>query len=138
MYTESIKNGFRKGILTLWRLTKIVVPVYFLITFLKMTSILDIISSWFEPTMSLIGLPGEASIVLVLGNFVNLYAALGAISSLSLTVKQITILAVMLSFSHSLLMESAVAKKTGVSLFIVLSIRITLAIVSGLILNIIL
>lgn len=138
MYTESIKNGFRKGLLTLWKLTKIVVPVYFLITFLKMTSILDIISSWFEPTMSLIGLPGEASIVLVLGNFVNLYAALGAISSLSLTIKQITILAVMLSFSHSLLMESAVAKKTGVSLFIVLSIRIILAIISGLILNIIL
>ncbi len=138
LYTESIKNGFRKGLLTLWKLTKIVVPVYFLITFLKMTSILDIISSWFEPTMSLVGLPGEASIVLVLGNFVNLYAALGAISSLSLTVKQITILAVMLSFSHSLLMESAVAKKTGVSLFIVLSIRIILAIISGLILNIIL
>lgn len=138
MFADSIKSGLEKGLLTLWKLTKIVVPVYFLITFLKMTTILDIISAWFEPAMSLIGLPGEASVVLVLGNIVNLYAAIGAISSLTLTVKQITILAVMLSFSHSLLMESAVAKKTGVSLFIVVSIRIFLAIVSGLILNIIL
>ncbi len=138
MFADSIKSGLKKGLLTLWKLTKIVVPVYFLITFLKMTTILDIISAWFEPAMSLIGLPGEASVVLVLGNIVNLYAAIGAISSLTLTVKQITILAVMLSFSHSLLMESAVAKKTGVSLFIVVSIRIFLAIVSGLILNIIL
>ena len=138
MFADSIKSGLEKGLLTLWKLTKIVVPVYFLITFLKMATILDIISAWFEPAMSLIGLPGEASVVLVLGNIVNLYAAIGAISSLTLTVKQITILAVMLSFSHSLLMESAVAKKTGVSLFIVVSIRIFLAIVSGLILNIIL
>lgn len=138
MYIESIKRGFKKGLLTLWRLAKIVVPVYFLITFLKMTPILGIISSWFEPAMRLVGLPGEASIVLVLGNFVNLYAGIGAITSLSLTGKQITILAVMLSFSHSLLLESAVAKKTGVSLSLVLSIRLFLAIVSGIILNIIL
>ena len=44
----------------------------------------------------------------------------------------------MLSFSHSLFLETAVAKKTGVSLFLVVAIRLTLAIVSGLILNIVL
>lgn len=138
MYTSSVKNGFIKGLTTLWSLTKIVVPVYFFVTFLKMTPILDIISNWVAPAMNLIGLPGEASIVLVLGNFINLYAAIGAITSLSLTIKQITILSVMLSFSHSLFLESAVCKKTGVSLFIVVSIRIGLAIIFGIVLNIIL
>lgn len=138
MYTNSIKKGFEKGLITLWSLTKIVVPVYFFITFLKMTPMLDIISNWLTPAMSLIGLPGEASIVLVLGNFVNLYAAIGAITSLSLTVKQITILSIMLSFSHGLFLESAVCKKTGVSLLMVVSIRIGLAVIFGLILSIIL
>lgn len=138
MYIDSAKKGFRKGLITLWSLSKIVVPVYFFVTFLRMTPILDIISNWVAPAMKLIGLPGEASIVLVLGNFINLYAAIGAITSLTLTMKQITILAVMLSFSHSLFLESAVCKKTGVSLFMVVSIRIGLAIISGLILNIIL
>lgn len=135
---KSIKIGFKKGLVTLWRLTKVIVPVYFFVTFLKMTPILDQLSNLFEPLMKLIGLPGEASLVLVLGNIINLYAGIGAITSLSLTVKQITILAVMLSFSHGLFLESAVAKRTGVSLFMVVFIRITLAVVSGVFLNIIL
>ena len=137
MYINSAKNGFIKGLTTLWSLTKIVVPVYFFVTFLKMTPILDHISNWVAPAMNLIGLPGEASVVLVLGNFINLYAAIGAITSLSLTIKQITILAVMLSFSHSLFLESVVCKKTGVSLLMVVSIRLGLALVSGLVLNLI-
>lgn len=132
---DSVKVGFRKGIITLWKLTKIIVPVYFFITFLKMTSILNYISDLFEPLMGLIGLPGEASLILVLGNAINLYAGIGAIASLSLTIKQITILAVMLSFSHSLFLESAVAKKTGISLLMVVSTRVSLAIISGFALN---
>ncbi|WP_313758843.1 nucleoside recognition domain-containing protein [Tissierella sp.] len=135
---DSTIRGFKKGLITLWKLTKIVVPVYFFVTFLKMTPILDMISMWFEPAMKLLGLPGEASLVLVLGNCINLYAGIGAITSLTLDIKQITILAIMLSFSHSLFLETAVAKKTGVNLFVVISIRLALAIVSGLILNILL
>ncbi len=138
MSMDSATRGFKKGLTTLWRLTKIVVPVYFFVTFLKMTPMLEMISRWFEPAMRLIGLPGEASLVLVLGNCINLYAGIGAITSLTLNIKQITILAVMLSFSHSLFLETAVAKRTGVSLLFVVAVRITLAIVSGLVLNIVL
>lgn len=137
MYKEGIVTGFKKGVMTTWKLAKIVVPVYFFVTFLKYTSILDMISNFFEPTMKIIGLPGEASIALVLGNFINLYAGLGAITSLTLDPKQITILAIMLSFSHSLFLESAVAKKTGVSLTVVVSIRLVLAFVSGIVFNLI-
>lgn len=135
---DSGKKGFKKGLITLWKLTKIVVPVYFFVTFLKMSHVLDTISIWFEPAMQIIGLPGEASVVLVLGNFINLYASIGAIASMTLTIKQITILSVMLSFSHSLFLESAVAKRTGVSIILVVFIRLALAVVSGIILNIVL
>lgn len=138
MIIESGKRGLVKGLKTLWRLTKIVVPVYFLVTFLKMTSILGIISTWFEPIMKILGLPGEASVALVIGNSINLYAGIGAMTGLDLTIKQATIVAVMLSFSHSLFLETAVAKKTGLSVAFVLAFRIGLAIVSGIILNIIL
>ncbi|MFA5576858.1 MAG: nucleoside recognition domain-containing protein [Tissierellaceae bacterium] len=138
MIEESGKRGLKKGLITLWKLTKIVVPVYFFVTLLKMSHILDTISPWFEPAMSILGLPGEASVVLVLGNFINLYASIGAIVSMSLTIKQITILSVMLSFSHSLFLESAVAKRTGVSIVLVVFIRLGLAIISALVLNLLL
>ena len=138
MILESGKRGLKKGIFTLWRLTKIIVPVYFFVTFLRLSGILNIISIWFGPVMGILGLPGEASIVLVLGNCINLIAAIGAMASLSLTVKQATILAVMLSFSHNLFVESAVAKRTGVSLLMVILIRLSLAIISGFVVNIVL
>ena len=138
MYRESVFNGFKKGITTLWTLAKIVVPVYFFVTFLRYTPLLNIISGFFEPGMKLLGLPGEAALPLVLGNFINLYAGIGAMASLTLTTKQATILAIMLSFSHSLFLESAVVKKAGVSLALVILIRVILALVSGFIFNLIL
>ena len=136
-YKGTLYRGLLSGLKTTWTLMKIMVPVYFFVTFLKHTPLLGWISSLFAPVMGIVGLPGEAAIALVLGNMVNLFAAVGAISSLSLTAKEATIIAVMLSFSHSLFMETAVAKKTGLSVAIVLFIRLSLAIVSGIILNII-
>lgn len=137
-FKHTFKNGLISGIKTTWILTKIIVPVYFIITVLKYTHVLELIAKIFEPIMRFVGLPGEAAIVLVLGNTVNLFAAVGAVAGLTLTAKQITIIAVMLSFSHSLFMETAVAKKTGISIKIVLGIRFALAIASGIILNILL
>lgn len=81
--------------------------------------------------MGLIGLSGDAAIPLVVGNFLNLYAGIGAILSLDLTVKEVFILAVMLSFSHNLLVETGVALKVGVKLWVILTVRIGLAVVSA-------
>lgn len=138
LYKASAIRGLGKGVKTLWELTKIVVPVYFIVTFLGYTPVLDMISDLFEPVMKVLGLPGQASLPLVLGNMVNIYAGLGAMATMDLTTKQATILAIMLSFSHSLLLESAVANKAGVSLSLVVFIRVGLALLSGIIFNIIL
>lgn len=78
-----------------------------------------------------IGLPGDAAIPLVLGNVLNLYAGIGAILTLKLTVKEVFILAVMLSFSHNLLVEVTVARKVGVNAALATAVRIGLAVVSA-------
>lgn len=135
--SNTLLNGLKSGLQTTFFLSKIIITVYFIITFLKYTPFIDWISNLFAPLMNIFGLPGEAAIVLVLGNVLNLYAALGAVSTLTLTAKQYTILAVMLSFSHSLFMETAVAKKIGISVLGVILLRLTLATLSGIILNLI-
>lgn len=132
MFGNSVKDGLKKGIETTWMLGKIVVPIYFFVTFLKHTPVIDWIAKIFEPLMGIFQLPGEAAIVLVLGNVLNLYAAIGAMKAMTLTPLQVTILAIMLSFSHSLFMESAITTKLGMKLSNVLAIRIGLAIFSGL------
>jgi len=136
--SNTLLRGLKSGLDVTWQLAKIVVPIYFIITILKHTPVLDMISALFSPFLGIFGLPGEAAIVLVLGNMVNLYAAIGAMVSLPLTVREITILAIMLSFCHSLLVETALVKRIGLSAIKVIAVRVGLAIISGLAFNFIL
>ena len=133
--TDTLRRGFMSGLNITLELSKILVPIYFIVTFLKHTPIIDWISILFAPLMGLFGLPGEAAIVLVMGNVVNLYAAIGAMASLALSIKEITILAIMLSFCHSLLVETVLAKKIGLSAMKVIAVRVALAVVSGIAFN---
>ncbi len=130
-FTTGLKNGFQ----TTWILGKVIFPITAIITILSYTPVIDWVIRLFTPLMGLIGLPGDAAIPLVLGNVLNLYAAIGAILSLDLTVKSIFILALMLSFSHNLIVETAVAKRIGVNPWMVVSVRLGLAIVSAIVIN---
>ncbi|MBM7615714.1 nucleoside recognition domain-containing protein [Alkaliphilus hydrothermalis] len=135
MIVKSVIDGFKKGLETTWMLAKIIVPVFFVVTFLQYTPILGWVAELFKPVMALFNLPGEAAIILVLGNFLNIYAAIGAIKAVDLSALEITTLSMMLSFSHSQLVETAVAKKLGISGFKVVFIRVSLAVVSGIIIG---
>lgn len=135
MFFDSIKEGIKKGIDTTWMLAKVIIPVYFVVTFLQHTPAIDWISEIFKPLMAVFNLPGEAAIVLVIGNFLTLYAAIGAIKAISLTPAEITTIAVMLSFSHAFFMETAVTKKLGVSATKIVAIRLGLAVIAGIIIG---
>lgn len=135
MFVSSVKEGVKKGLETTWMLAKVIIPVYFVVTFLQHTPAIDWIAEVFKPVMSLFNLPGEAAIILVIGNFLSLFAAIAAIKAISLTPAEITIISVMLSFSHALLVETAVTKKLGMSVPKVIAIRVGLAIIAGLILG---
>lgn len=134
---ETIRKGLNVGLKTTWILGKIIFPITLIITILQYTPVLPWIVKLIEPFMGLLGLSGNAAIPLVLGNFINLYAAIGAMLSMDLTVKEVFILAIMLSFSHNIIVESTVAAKVGVKLWIVASVRIFLAIVSAFVINLI-
>lgn len=97
----------------------------------RYTPLYDALLSWLAPVMGLFGLPNDATIPLVLGNLLNLYAAIGAILAMDLTVKQVFILALMLSFSHGLPVEAAICRRVGVSVSLVLLFRIGLAAAAG-------
>ncbi|MGO4888842.1 nucleoside recognition domain-containing protein [Anaerobacillus sp. MEB173] len=132
---RTLKTGLFVGLQTTWTLGKIIFPITLIVTILGYTPVLGWLAKAVTPFMVLLGLPGEAAIPLVLGNVLNLYAAIGAMLTMDLTVKEVFILAVMLSFSHNLFVESAVATKVGVSLWIVLAVRIGLAVLSGIFIN---
>src|SRR5690606_4121007 len=113
MWLDSVKTGIKKGLETIWLLSKTIVPVYILVTVLNHTPVIGWITALFKPLMRVFNLPGEAAIVLVIGNILDTYSAVGAIKAMQLTVKEITTLSIMISISHSLLVETAVIKKLG-------------------------
>lgn len=133
MFFQSLKDGIKKGFETVWMLAKVLVPVYFLVTILDHTPFMVWIAYAFEPLMGIFNLPGEAALALVLGNVLNIYASLGVIRAFDFTIHEITTLAIMISFSHSLIVETVVTSKMGIKYSHVLLIRISLAIFAGIV-----
>lgn len=132
---DTFINGLRQGIYVTFDLAKVVVPVYFGVTFLKYTPVLPFISQHLTGLMNLVGLPGEAALALVMGYFVNIYAGIGAMLPLGLDSKQITIMAGMLLLAHSLPMELAVNKKTGAKIKGLLVTRLSMSVMFGMLVN---
>ncbi|WP_180954669.1 nucleoside recognition domain-containing protein [Bacillus sp. V5-8f] len=134
---DSVRKGLVAGLNTTWTLGKVIFPITLIISVLQYTPVLDWVINMVAPLMGLLGLPGDAAIPLVLGNFLNLYAGIAGILTLELSVKEVFIIAIMLSFSHNMLIESGVALKVGVKLWIILLVRIGLAIISAIIINLV-
>ncbi|WP_147804356.1 nucleoside recognition domain-containing protein [Alkalicoccus halolimnae] len=134
---QTLKTGLINGLMTTWKLGKIIFPITLIVTMLSQTVVMEWLIRLLSPMMGWIGLPGEAAIPLVLGNILNLYAAIGAMLTMDLTVKEVFILAVMLSFSHNLFVESAVAKQVGLRISVVLLVRIGLALFSAWIIHLV-
>lgn len=132
---SSFNKGLNAGLKTTWTLSKVIFPITLIVTILQFTPVLTWVINFVEPLMGLLGLSGEAAIPLVLGNALNLYAGIAGILSLELTVKEVFILAVMLSFSHNLFIETGVALRVGVKLWVILAVRFGLAIISALIIR---
>lgn len=131
------KAGMYTGIQTAWTLGKVLFPVTFTVSVLQHTPVIDWAVAVFTPLMQWVGLPGEAAIPLVLGNFINLYAAIGGILTMTFSVKEVFIMAVMLSFSHNLFVEGAVCKKVGVSIWVMSFVRLAMAFASAAIIHVV-
>ncbi len=135
---DTFIRGGKNGLNTMWLLGKVIVPVYTLVVFLSHTGILEWIAELMKPITKIVGLPGEAALVLVIGKVLNIYAAIGAILSLSFNAKEIAIIAIMLTISHSLLVETAVGVRTGIRGWYLSSLRLGVAFITGIVMNLIL
>lgn len=123
---------------TSWFLIKIMVPVSLVVTLLGWSGLLAKIAVVLRPLMRLLGLPGEAALVYISGALLNNYSSIAVMSSMNLSLRDATILAVMCLISHNLLVETAVMKSIGSSALKMSLLRIGTAILGGLLLNLIL
>lgn len=121
-----------------WMLVKVYIPLSLLTAFLKFSGFFEWLSPFLSPLMHSLGLPGEASITLIAANLGNVYSGIATIPALDLTFRQVTILGIIIGFSHNLFVETGILMKlqfarVGFALF-----RIIFGISAGLLANLIL
>ena len=131
------KTGLTDGLNTIFALLKIVIPIFAVVKVLEHTPFIGWIAKVCDPLMRFVGLPGEAALAVVTGMLLNFYAALGIIIALDLSAWQITIMAVMLSCCHELVLETAVINKTGIRAWPILGIRLITALAAGSVMNLV-
>jgi hypothetical protein len=127
----------KAGRTSLW-LLRIILPISLLVRFLDYFGILQWLATFLDPLFLNMGLPGSSAIVFITSIFLPLYAPLAIITSLPLTLRELTILALMCQISHNLPVESAIQAQTGTSFRAMTLLRISMSIVVGVMLNLIL
>jgi len=134
-YLRPAVNGGLKALKTVLRMAKIIFPVTFLLIFLEKSGWLPVVASVFRPFLGVVGLPGEAALPLFLGFISNIYAAMGAIAVLSLSPREITLVALIILTCHSLMMEAPVLKIAGLSPLVSVPLRLLSGFFFALLLN---
>lgn len=119
------------GIKTTLLLGRIMIPVSLAVSLLSWSGFLPLFANLLTPVMKMLGLPGEAALVLVSSVFLNVYSAIAVIESLSLSPREISILAIMTVTAHNLVIETAVMKKAGSSAVKMILLRLGWALVLG-------
>jgi len=94
---------------------KYVVPFYIFADILLYFDVLKYLGVVFAPLTAPLHLPPEAAVSLAGGVLINIYAAIAFAAPLGLSPYQWTILAVFLGVCHSMLVESAIMAKLGIS-----------------------
>lgn len=112
---RDVVRGARAGVETFWSLARGMIPAYLVALILQEIGVIEALGRAVAPAMSLLGLPGEAAVPLVVGYVINIYAAVGALQAIDLTGPQITVLAIASLIGHNLLVEGAVLRKTGMN-----------------------
>lgn len=129
------KSGLPKAKRTILWLLKMILPISLAVRLLQYSGILEYVSSLLNPIFQSVGLPGEASIAFVSSVFLPLYAPIAIASTLTLTIRQLTILAIMCLISHNTLVESAIQKKTGSNFAFIWLLRICMSFLAAFIWN---
>ena len=126
---------------TSFDLFKIMIPISIAARILVQMGAVEPIGKMLAPVMNLCGLPGSMGIVWATAMITNIYGGMAAFAALApaenLTVAQATVLGTMILLAHTLPVELRVAQKSGPRFRAMAALRLSSAVLLGVILNLI-
>ncbi len=132
---SAVKFAIPPALKTAVWLVKITIPLSLVVSLLNFFGVVGYVANFLNPVFGLMGLPGEASLVFITSLFLNIYSAIAVITQLPLTIREITILAMMCLIAHNLFVETAVQAKTGSKAWQIVLLSVSMAVISGFALN---
>ncbi|MBR2184066.1 MAG: nucleoside recognition domain-containing protein [Prevotella sp.] len=135
---ECFVTAVRPSLKMSWWLLKIMLPISLAVRLLQYYGVIEWCAQWLNPVFQYLGLPGASAIAFLTGASVTTYACLAVMMSMALTMRQATIIAIMVLICHALPLECAVVKKVGSKPFRMGLIRIAGAFMAALYLNMVL
>ncbi len=118
---------------TLVLLLRLMLPISLLTGYLRWSGALEALGQVCAPAMGIFRLPGEAAVPMISGMLGGIYALVGAMAVIPMSVEEVTILSAMVLVAHNLFVECAVQDRTGAPWRWTLAIRLAGMIVMGLI-----
>ena len=116
-------------------LLKVMLPISLAVRVLQHVGFIDWLAAILSPIFSIIGLSGDSAIIFLTSIFLPLYPTIAVMTTLTLTLREATILAVICLVSHNLPVECSVAHKTGSPFGRIVAFRIAMSFVSAIVLN---
>ena len=139
---DMFMQSLRSALLPTWKsaswLLKLMIPISLAVTLLQHWGVLAWIAGYLNPLFSMLGLPGESAVLFISGAAAGTYAGVAAMMSVHLTLRQATIVGIMILICHALPMECTVNHKTGSNFLRMGLIRILMAFVAAMFLNLVL
>lgn len=117
---------------------KLMIPISLGVTLLQYLGILEWMARYLHPVFVYMGLPGASAVAFISGAAAGTYAGIAAMMSMPLSMREATIISLMIALCHALPMECAVNRMTGSSFWKMCVLRIIMAFVCALLLNMIL
>ncbi len=136
--TDIIKGAIGPSVRTSAWLLRLMLPISLAVQLLQYFGVIAWLAQWLNPVFSYLGLPGASAIAFLTAAGVTTYAGLAVMLSMTLTMRQATIIAIMALICHALPMESAVVKKVGSKPFRMALLRIGAAFLAAVYLNLVL
>jgi len=116
---DNLKTILVRGLSKGWHgyvwILKILIPVSFFTLLLQYSGWLHSLDFLLQPAMQMMGLPPVAALPLIVGMLTGIYGGIAAMVVLPLTQTEMTLIAVFLLISHSLIQEGIIQAKAGIN-----------------------
>jgi len=128
MYVKQLKTLFQEIVQVYLTLLKVMVPAILIVKVLDMLGGTHWLAKMLAPLMQIIGLPEQLGLVWATAILTNLFTAIAVFvdvtTQLELSIAQVSVIGILMLFSHSVPIEGAVAKMAGVSWRLTISLKL--------------